>query len=126
MEISRDSILRVIKATRMSLSMADDMRKLMVNPKGRTFADVIAGFLSDAVFTFCGEKLRIGQDFFDSRTMKILTDKRAGDDEALREIMRIYRDNHPEQPKPHFTDREEMKKQAAQGCGYMAPEGDWT
>ena len=127
MEISRDALMRVVSATRMSISMAEDMRKLQADPTNRSMADVITGLLTDSLLTFVGEKLDSGQDLWrDSKTIKILTCDLARDEEATQMLLAEYRYNHPQQPKPHFPDREEMKKQAAAGFGYMAPEVDRT
>ena len=72
MEISRDALLRVVKGTRMSLRLAENMKALLINKKSGTWADEISGQLSDAVFTMIDEKLHVGQTFEDSMTMRIL------------------------------------------------------
>lgn len=124
MEISRDVMLLIVKAARASQGLSDCMKKIMLGCSGLTLADEIAGYLSEALYESCGEKIENDQDFLnDSQTMKFLTDPALSDGEVTAALVGMYRSNHPEQPKPHFIDREEMRKQAEAGCGYMAPEG---
>lgn len=72
MEINRDAMMRVVKAARAAMRMAENMRPLMVDQKGSTWADEIYGFLEDALFIMSGEVLKAGQGFDDSNTIRIL------------------------------------------------------
>ena len=126
MEISRDALLRVVQAARKSREVKETVNKLLVNPGGMTKADQVSCLLYDALYEFTGEKLTIKNDFMnDSLTMRALTNKMATDEEVTQMLLAEYWRNHPRQPKTHIIDREEMKKQAEAGCGYVAPEGDW-
>ena len=54
MEISREALLLVIKATRTAMRMAEDMQRMVLG-KGETTADQIAGYLEDALLIISGE-----------------------------------------------------------------------
>ena len=41
--MNKDALLRVVKAARMSLKLAEDTKKLLVNEHQQTWADEIAG-----------------------------------------------------------------------------------
>lgn len=126
MEISRDALMRVVKATRVSLRLAKDIDKLLIDHVGSTWANFIAEQLADALYEFGGEVLENSQDFMkDSRTIALLTDPVLSDDEVTVGFMGMYRMNHPEQPKPCFINRDEMRRKANAGHGYMMPDGDW-
>ena len=89
--------------------------------------DIVAGELLDALGAIVGEELGQDQDVFgDSQVYKLLTDPDLEDGEATAAFVDMYIMNHPEQPKPHFINRDEMQKQAKAGYGYMAPEVDRT
>ena len=125
MEITRDALLRVVKAARAAIRLAEDMNKLLISQGSYSWADFIEGELADALCNFGGEKLEPNQDFIrDSQTMALLTDPELSDEEVTVAFIGMYRANHPEQPKPHFINRDEMQKQADSGCGYMPLKGN--
>lgn len=106
--------------------MVADIRKMLIDTGSRTVPDVISGFLCDALYNFCGEQLSYDQDFIrDSKVYKTLISKEYSDQEVTDILIGLQHDNRPEQPKPNYIDRSEMKKQAEAGCGYISPEGDW-
>lgn len=73
MEIKRDSLLQVVKATRTALRLAEGMRSVLADPRNETCADRIAWHLTEALFLMSDETLTAGQDFGkDSSTMRIL------------------------------------------------------
>ena len=72
MEINKDALLRVVKAARMSMKLAEDMRPLLINAKGQTWADEISGQLIDSLFILSRETLKPGQSFYESNTMLML------------------------------------------------------
>lgn len=73
MEIKRDALLQVVKATRAALRMAEGMRSVLADPRNETCADRIAWHLTEALFLMSDETLTAGQDFGkDSNTMRIL------------------------------------------------------
>ena len=73
MEIKRDALLQVVKATRAALRMAEGMRSVLADPRNETCADRIAWHLTEALFLMSDETLTAGQDFGkDSSTMRIL------------------------------------------------------
>lgn len=118
--MNKDALLRVIKATRMSLRLAEDTRKLLINEKAQTVPDCIAGFLTDALFYFCGERLTSKQDFNrDSQTMKLLTSD-LSDGEVTDKFLAMV-----QQPKPTLISKEEFRELYEKNGGYMTPEGDW-
>lgn len=123
MEISRDALLRIVKAARAAIRLAEDVNKLLIGQGRDTWADFIEGELTEALCSFGGEVLEPHQDFIrDSQTMALLTDPELSDGEVTAAFVGMYRANHPEQPKPHFINRDEMQKQVRAGYGYSAPE----
>lgn len=122
MEISRDALMRVVKASRAAMRLAEDMNRLMVD-KAATWADEISWQLSDALGMFCGEILNMEDDFLeDSRTVSLLKDDQLSDGEVTDALIKLYVENYPKTC-VRMVNREEMRKQAAAGYGYMAPEG---
>lgn len=123
MEISRDALLRIVKAARAAIRLAEDVNKLLISQGRDTWADFIEGELAEALYNFGGEKLEPQQDFIrDSQTMSLLTDPELSDGEVTVAFVGMYRANHPEQPKPHFISLDEMQKRVNAGYGYSAPE----
>lgn len=132
MEISRDALLRVVKAARAAIRLAETMNKLMVDGKAWTWADEIAGQLADALFEISGEKLESGQDFFkDSATMMVLTgdmsDEGVTDWFIMKDRIRNRLDGKVEvqMPKPNICTTAEIFKMFNENGGYQSPEGEW-
>lgn len=128
MKVSKEALLLVVKAARMSLGIAERMRMLIADGGGHTFVDYVSGDLCDALFKMSGERLEKEQDFLtQSKTMKLLTGGMT-DGDVTDAFIRMAQENQPEQPEPHFIDREAMRKSVRQNGGYMfeTPEGDWT
>lgn len=137
MEINRDAMMRVVKAARAAMRMAENMRPLMVDQKGSTWADEIYGFLADALFIMSGEVLKAGQSFDDSNTIRILQsdmDDRACADwfimmDKIRQLVskpendeqkRIYDPNDiVRQPAPQIMEAGEFEKVRDQNGGYI-------
>lgn len=132
MEIKKDALLRVVKATRMSMRMAECMKGLLADENAWTTADMIAGFLKDALFCIAGEELTVGENFLEnSMTMRLLTGDM--DDESVTDwfiMMDNIRNRHlkpqgEELPKPQTMSKEDMRSLYQKNGGYMTPEGDW-
>lgn len=129
MELSRDALLRVVKATRMTMKMAEDMQKLLLDKNSRTFADEIAGFLKDALFITIGETET--KNFDDSMTMRLLTSDMSDGAVADYIIMmhKLRKHIEPEevqQPKPQIASKESMQRMYVQSGGYQyTPEGEF-
>lgn len=131
MEISKDALLRVVKATRSSMKQAEIMQQLIPEKNVWTWSDHIAGFLQDALFDMSGEKLSTGQDFENSNTMRLLTGDMS--DEAVADwliMMDKIRRNHlpheeVQQPKPQIMDPKLVKDMYDKNGGYTSPEGEW-
>lgn len=99
MEISRETMIKIVKATRLSLRVVEAFEMLMPSTPMENVPDWIAGNLMDALFEMCGENLRSDQDFEkDSKTMKILLSEELADDEATDEFIRMAWENA--RPKP--------------------------
>ena len=124
MEISRDALMRVTKAARISQKLAKDVNEtFMFDRTGTTWMDIVAGELLDALGDIVGEELGQDQDVLDdSQVYKLLTDPDLDDEVVTAAFVGMYRSKHPEQPKPHFVNRDKMREQAKAGYGYMAPE----
>lgn len=129
MEISRDALMRVVKATRMSMSLAEAIQRLMLDKSSRTFADEIAGFLKDALFITIGESET--KNFDDSMTMRLLTSDMSDGAVADYIIMmhKIRKHIDPEevqQPKPQIMNKESVQRMYVQSGGYQyTPEGEF-
>ena len=143
MEISKDALLRVVKAARTSLRVSETMRELLTG-KHETYVDHISDALVDALFEISGEKDTTDRCVLDSATMNLLkgdyTDETVmhliiGMHERRKNQGLLNADGQTEtvgrheaayfvQPVPKFPNRQEMRKQAEAGCGYMAPEGE--
>lgn len=119
MEISRDALLRVVKATRASLRLTEDVRKALNLGKSRSVLDDISGALTDALFILCRERLRSDQNFLkDSEVYALLTCAYSDVDVTESLINYYWTPERPVQPKPHFIDQKKMEEQAKAGCGY--------
>lgn len=129
MEISRDALMRIVKATRMSISLAEAIQRLMLDKSSRTFADEIAGFLKDALFITIGESET--KNFNDSMTTRLLTSDMSDCAVADYIIMMNKIRKHTEteevkQPKPQIASKESMQRMYVQSGGYQyTPEGEF-
>lgn len=130
MEIQRDALLRIVKATRSAMTLAETMQKLMSGTGQYTIADDISGFLQDALYKISGEQLSVGRNYVeDSTTHRLLT----GDmcDEAVTDwfIMmdkirnRIAVDGTI-QPRPNTISRDNFRELFRKNGGYMVVEAD--
>lgn len=121
MEITRDALVRVVKAARISMRMAEDMQKLFQKPTW-TCADECAGFLKDALYMILGET----DGLENSRTMLLLQSDMS--DEAVADaILLTDRVNqHIKAPAPNTITPEEMHRFYQQNGGYCyTPEGEF-
>ena len=85
----------------------------------------IYGEIADAISILIGER---EETFEETRAFMALTVPGLDDEHRVRYLMNGYRQNHPEQPKPQFPDREQMRRNVGKGLGYLfeTPEGDWS
>jgi hypothetical protein len=125
MEISRDALLRVIYAARMSNAMAEIVRTLANGYKQENKLDQIAGALADALCMINGEQLNPEEDFGNSRTYTWLFNSRTTDSEVADEFIRMAENNRPVQPKPNTISKEQFDELFHKNGGYMSPEGEW-
>lgn len=136
MEIKRDALVRVVKAARLSLKMADAMQLFMIDKRPWTVADEISGHLKDALFIILGEHALHEKSFDESMTMRLLTSDMSDGAVADYIIMmqNIQKHIEPElaapnivqQPKPQIMSKEEFRKLKDQNGGYCyTPEGEW-
>lgn len=126
MEISRDVLFRLVKVTRKSLKLADDVNNLLIIRTHTTVADNISGQLLDVLFYLSGEKLGYKQNFLTDASVCKLLKSNMTDDDVTDEIISLAEKNRPDQT-PEIFSREEMKEQFSVNGGYMftTPEGDW-
>ena len=130
MELTRDALLRIVKATRRAMKFAAAMQELL-DEKVPTIADRIAGDLQDALFDII-QDTNPG-DFKDSTTVRLL--EGPIDDEGVTDTFIMFgkvneRLNRIEQeavaqPKPQVSSEDDFLKMYKQNGGYMTPEGDW-
>lgn len=128
MTIERDALLRVVKATRMSMNLAEATQKLFVDEAPWSVADEIAGQLADALFKFSHDK---AERFSDSTTMRLLKGD-LSDDAVTDWFFMMYRiderrnrQEEPVQPAPNVISKEELQELYKNNGGYMSPEGEW-
>ena len=125
MEMTRDALLRIVKAARIAEKHSENVRLMLFgSDRGWTVADEISGALSDALFILSGERLTAKQDFNrDSETMKLLHHKRMSDGEVADAFVRMAEKNCMI-PAPNTFEKHEMQKLYLNNGGYMAPDGD--
>lgn len=130
MEITKDALLRVVKAARLSMKLAKDTQQMLFEKGSWTVSDEIAGQLASALFVVSCEKLDAGKDFNeDSMTMRLL--KGELDDETVTDwfimMEKIDKRLHSnEQPTPQIRSKEETADLYKKNGGYRCtPEGEW-
>ena len=73
MELQRDSLLKLVKATRAAMKVNEEMRNALRLSSESTALDDADGWLKDVLFDLSGEILRFDQDFMrDSKTMNLI------------------------------------------------------
>lgn len=129
MEISKDALLRIVKATRASIRLAGETRKLYGVNGSWTVLDEIAALMCDALQMISGEVLTEKEDFIrDSVVMKLLNGKLASDEEVAELLADMA---EVRIPAPVVTSLEETEKMYRENGGYKnplteTPEGEWT
>jgi len=125
MEISRDALLRVVKATRLAYRFAGDLQKaLYMSEKPWTVPDEIAGELIVAMFLMSGEKQGVDDDFIDSETIQLLKSN-LSDGEVTDRLITMH--DGIRQPAPNTISKEALDVLHSVNGGYKyTPEGEWT
>lgn len=131
MEINRDALTQVVKATRMSMRMAETMQKLLPEKNCVTVADEIVGMLQDALFYLCGDENK--GSFEDTKTVKLLKGELS--DNAVADTLMMFskvnariagtKNAETVQPKPNTIEPQDWMKIWEENGGYMTPEGEW-
>jgi hypothetical protein len=135
LEISKSALLKLVRAARMSLRLADDMKKLTENGNGLTVADNISGELNDALSLIVGERLSPEQDYLkDSFVLRFLKSN-MGDGQVMQAFCaaiawdeaRGAEGEEVRQPAPVITERRRMRQMVRENGGYLheTPEGEW-
>lgn len=128
MEIERDALLRIVRATRSCMKLVEAMEALLIDKNAWTVPDEIAGDLKDALFILSGEKLSEKESFDDSRTMKLL--KSDMDDGTVADwflmMDRLNKRIETVQPKPQTISKEELQQMHQQNNGGYTPEGEFV
>ena len=126
MEISRDALMRVVKAARLACRMAGDIQKLMTE-KTWTVADSIFGELADAIYDMLNEKGTVNE-FTTSTTYRLLT----GDlsDEAVTDFIimksrlehrvREMKNENVDLPSPQIMSKEQFDELYKKNGGYKS------
>lgn len=129
MNISRDALLKIVRATRAAQKLADNIRHLTGNSPVDNMADSIDGQLADALNMMNGEKLGVADDFRDSRTYTCLYRSAMTDEEVADEFIRMAKENEPKMPKPNLISRVQFLDMVRRFGGYpdlnSTPEGEW-
>lgn len=108
-----ETLTLIIKATRLSLRLADDMQRMLMIGAENTIADEIAGFLGDALFRFIGEDPEMCDNFYESETIKLLKSEMP-DGDVAREIM----NRQAKLPAPNVN-RPDPREAYAKNGGYI-------
>ena len=95
----------------------------------------VFSFIHDGLCILTGEE---EEEFGNTSVYLALMGTGLSEDERVQMMLRSYMRNKSlelfdeklvgelTQPKPHIINRDEMRKQVEQGCGYMAPDGSLT
>ena len=117
--LNNDVMVSLVKATRNSLTLAENIRLIMSGGKGWSVADEIAGFMTDALYAISGEQLEKDQDFWKhSKTMKLLLGE-LSDEKVAEVFMQMAEENKLKMPAPILMTKEERE------ALYGTPEGEW-
>ena len=108
--MNEEMVLAIVKATRLTLRMAEDMQNLMASKTKDTVADQVAGYLGDVLFDLLGEDPETCENFEETETMKLLKSEMP-DEDVAKEFM-------VKQPKPNL-DRPDMRTSFAANGGYL-------
>lgn len=120
MEIRADALLRVVRACRVSIKLAEALKYVMTDDTD-TVADNIAGDLQEALCKIAREKLGPGQDYqADSEVYKLLTSDKSDGAVTLKIAKMCIRND--EQPKPQIMSPDDVRNLHAIAGGYQAPE----
>ena len=127
MEISRDALMRVIRAARAAKELGDDIRRLSHDSIHDNVADRIAGDLADALQMMNGESMGVADDFLESQTYGWLFKCSVPEDRIAGEFIRMAKENESQQPKPCLMTEKEFDELLKRNGGYKAetPEGEW-
>lgn len=126
MEISRDALVRVIRAAKVAKELSDDIRRLIGDSTRDNQADRIAGDLADALQMMNGEKMGVSDDFTESKTYTWLFECSVPAERIAGEFIRMAEENKPEMPKPNLVNRVQFNEMVRKFGGYSAtPEGEW-
>lgn len=124
MEITKDALLRIVKAARLSMSVAENMQRFLTG-KGRTWADEVEGELEDALFLLCKDHIPEGKDFSASQTMLLLNSDMS--DSAVADWIVMMDKIRTKMPSPNLMSKEETKELYRKNGGYAyTPEGEFT
>lgn len=117
--LNNDVMVSLVKATRKSLTLAENTRLIMSGRKGWSVADEIAGFMTDALYAISGEQLEKDQDFWKhSKTMKLLLGE-LSDEKVAEVFLQMAEENKLKMPAPILMTKEERE------ALYGTPEGEW-
>lgn len=127
MEISRDAIVRMIRAARNAAKLANDIRRIANVSDRNNAADEIAGDLADVLNKINGEQIGISDQFCDSRTYTWLFRSAMSDNEVADEFIRMAEENKPEMPRPNTMSRVGFEELLEKFGGYKpTAEGEWS
>lgn len=113
--IQKDALLRVVKATRLSLKTAEILSMLYSFDNGESYCDTVSGLLVDALSCIGREELEVGENFLENSKILKLLQSNMSDGEVMNEIAKMA-----EFPAPQTMERNEVEKLYRENGGYMA------
>lgn len=121
MELTKETLSKVVRAARKSISIANGMRSVL-GVNGPTCADDVASDLIDFLFVLSEDTCGEHQSFNDTITMKLLMCERP-DDEVAEAFMGMIKKTPPVQPAPNIMDKASFRMMVIRSGGYIYKEG---
>lgn len=109
-----EMLLGVVKATRISARLAENLQGILPASQKGTLADDVFGLLADVLYKFGGERLAAVDSFDMSETSKLLKSE-LSDEEVVQRFMDMP---YVIMPKPNLVSREEFEKNYSENGGY--------
>lgn len=126
MEIKKDALMRMIKATRMALEISENIQKLCGN-ESINAADYLSNELIEALYDIVdGRRMNVNDQFTDKEAVKLVMDTELSESDATDALLKLYDQNHPAMPKPNLVNRDKLNEML-DNCGYRpTAEGEWS
>ncbi len=126
MEIGKDAIMRMVRATRMAVEMSENIQKLCGNDNVNT-ADYLSNELIEALYDIVdGRRMNVNDQFMDKEAVKLVMDTELSESDAADGLLKLYEQIHPAMPKPNLVSRDKLNEMLG-NCGYRpTAEREWS